>query len=130
MRFTYMAGMKARNAINVRRSPVGVEPGMQFHAALMGFVNGILQRIPKRVRGFALSTGKVGRPGFNAAWIQGIALASYLQVDGVHTGLHVMRKNGVKTGLLLCRGLGAHRPVDTGESSDPGGPQFSFRLGK
>ena len=66
-----------------RLGTVGVDPGMDLHATLVALFHHPGQGIPVGVRGKSLLPGEVAAPGLQAALIEGIALGTYLEEDGI-----------------------------------------------
>ena len=64
---------------------IGINPSMDFHSALVALIHHPLQRIPVGRRGLSLLTGEETAPRFKAALVEGVALRSYLEDDGVDT---------------------------------------------
>ena len=61
----------------------GVDPSVQFHAALMTFVDHPGKRVPVRRRRRSLSSRKETGPRFVGGLVHGIGLAAHLKDDGV-----------------------------------------------
>ena len=80
---------------------VGIDPGMQFHAAAVSFVNHILQGVPQGLGGHAgLATDPLA-PGFQRAGIGRVGLGTHLPDDGVHAGLLQQVELLAQVGLVL-----------------------------
>ena len=63
---------------------IGINPSMNLHTALVALVHHPLQRIPVRRRGLSLLTGEEATPRFKATFIEGVALRSHLEDDGIN----------------------------------------------
>ena len=62
---------------------IGVDPGMEFHAAAVALVDHPLQRVPVRRWCLALHARQELAPGFYLAGIECIALGSDLEDNGI-----------------------------------------------
>ncbi len=67
------------------RDAVGVEPGVQLHAAGVGLVDDKLQRVPCRRRRLASGT-EIAAPWLEPRGIEGVGLRAHLEDDGVDAG--------------------------------------------
>jgi hypothetical protein len=69
---------------DLKDSPIGIAPGMEFHAPLMGLFDHELERIIIRSRRLALLSGKPLAPGFIGRRVEGIGSGPDLHHHGIH----------------------------------------------
>lgn len=126
MQLGHVVGGKAGQAADVGNGAVGIDPGVEFDAALVAFIDHELHGVPVGCGCFALGAGEVGGPGIDVAAVQCVALTAYLDEEGVESGGLVVVDDGAEGGLLLGGCLGAVGPIDVGVGSDPGAAHFAF----
>ena len=109
---------------------VGVEPGVNFKAAFVGFPDREVERVVAVGGGAALLAGEPVGPGFDAGVVKGVGGGADLKDDGVHPELLGKVEEGNHFGALLGGGEpGAGGPVDVPDGGDPGGAEFANWLG-
>ena len=107
--------------------PVGIQPDMQLDASFMGGIGPEFQRIVKRGRRLSLFACQVVRPGFQFAFVEGITLRTHLQNDGVEMMYFEKIQQGDCFPLLFFGAqTGFTGPVDIGNRSYPGSPEFAL----
>ena len=105
--------------------PIGVEPGVQLHAARMALFDHELQRIPEGIGGDPLLTGQETGPGFQFGSIEGIGLGPHLEDHGV--AAH--RRQAVERGGEPLLDLFARHRLDLLVAHDvkPGAAKLALR---
>ncbi len=97
---------------------VGVEPGVQFEAALVGLLHRVLQRVVSGVA--ALLAGEVAGPGLQLGVVDGVGGGPGVQEDRVQSHIDGVVEPLVQFGLLLVRGqAGLRGPVDVAHGGEP-----------
>lgn len=101
----------------------GVDPSVQFHAALMTFVDHPGKRVPVRRRRRSLSSRKETGPRFVGGLVHGIGLAAHLKDDGIDaTPLHHIEL----VGQILLHFAAAHALELTIDHLNPRTAKFAF----
>src|SRR3546814_872233 len=109
----------------IKRGPVRIDPGMQFHTTFVGFVDRKFQRVVKRLRRLPRFTGQETAPRFATFGIERIGGRPYLQEDGIDARTLMVVQVPNELLLLLgrtqvtCRG-----PVDVDHRGNPSSPKL------
>ena len=85
--------------------PVGIDPGVQFHATGMTLIHHPCQGIPAIGGGKALLTRQVAAPGLITRLVERVALSTYLEKNGIDTCSMQHVELGGKHLAQLCRRL-------------------------
>ena len=86
---------------------IGIDPGVQLHAALVGLLNHELQGIPHGLGSLTRFASEPSAPGLQVADVGGIGLRAYLPNDGVAVGpLQQVELSDEVLARLLRRHLG------------------------
>ena len=102
-----------------------VDPGVQFHAALMTFVHHPRQRVPIGCGPLSLPPREVAAPRLVGRLVKGVGLAAHLENHGVHSAL----LQGVELlGEIVLHGV-ARKPLELAvDKLDPRAPELTLRL--
>ena len=116
-------------AVDVEYSAVGIQPGVEFHAAFVCFLDHELKRIIERNGWLSLFAGEEFTPGFERRRIESIGNGTYLYDQGVHAVSFVQFGQADEVSFLFFGMVGAVLwPVDITDCGDPYTSEFRSGL--
>ena len=111
---------------NLRLGTIGIDPRMKLHTAFVALRYHPLQRVPIRIRLRALFACQIVAPRFELTLVQGVALGTHLEDNGITT---ILLEFIQLVSQRALHGLGGHSLELSIDTLYPRSAEFSLLLG-